>query len=259
MGFVIEALPQIDNVLCAGFLQTFQVIADTATMIIPGAGQVATAARVAVNAAKTFAENDLGSEAFGNWIGNTCGLPEGDFKYFSIFDTLIGAPDSMGTSVGCVKKGKKGCKPLEPRPDPKSDPKLDEKPNPNKSVDKPNDKSVTKEQPQAPKSDEKPVDTAKSRTTKTNESLTTTLRQTVSRSESKSADISSTALACKLGKRASPSTREGKLGEDETHDECNKKDTTVHITKTSSARGWYTKLVPMTCSKQYSQACYHYR
>jgi len=83
-------------------------------------------------------------------------------------------------------------------------------------------------------------------------------------SKSQSTESSS---ACGLMKRAKPAKvngvdlDEGKIGDDETSTECARAghDKTIHVTKTKIPIGWFTSVLPQTCSRAYSQACYHYR
>lgn len=343
---VIAILPMIDNVLCAGFIQTFQIIADTATLWIPGAGPAATAARATVEVVKTLANNDLGSEAFGNMITKTCGI-EGDFKYWSIydtlFDTLLAAPDSMGVSIGCVKK--KGCKPSTPKSDPPADkpkalPDTVSQPQPPKTQNTPpltdqappttadkvpistaeailstpsnsenlpkstldslpsksQDMTRSNAQTVSPSpenvlastgqslpstSQNAPPTTAQSATTQSQDQPSTTMNseepsetdddsatttdetyETESDNDSTVSTISSTVSACQLAKRAK-TPKNGKkiatLGNNEESQDCNNGVVTSHTTITSTPIGWYTSIYPMTCSKEYTQACYHYR
>jgi hypothetical protein len=241
VDIVIKALPELTKIICAAWFSSFQLIAEagiTAGLSLVPGGQVAIEARLAVQAAKSFVENGMTAESFfGNWAGETCGVDDWNFDLITVFTSLVNAPDSAGTSIGCLKKNKKDCKKLEPKPDPKQTDKPIDKPT-EKPEDKPTDKP-------AQKSTDKPVATTEPATTKS--------------TEGKPATSSASASACKLGKRAGPGVREGKLGEDERREEeCNKQKT-IHITKTDKAIGWYTKEIPMTCSKKYSQACYHYR
>ncbi|KAL9621687.1 MAG: hypothetical protein Q9160_003940 [Pyrenula sp. 1 TL-2023] len=113
LGEVIEGLARLDNVICAVMLESFKIIVDVGINFVPG-GQVLNGAKVAVQGAKTFAENGLeAADFFGNWVGKACGMPEWDFD---LWGDLIGAPDDYGTSIGCKKKKKSDCKKLDSKP-----------------------------------------------------------------------------------------------------------------------------------------------
>jgi hypothetical protein len=236
---VVEALSKLGNILCAIMLSVLEQIVDLAVDLIPG-GQAVTAARIAVQGAKSFVKNGMTAASFfGDWIGKVCGVDHWNFDLTTVFMGLVNAPDSMGTSIGCFKKNKKDCRKPDSKPDPNPTYKPDSKPTnmpdpklTNKLTDKPTEKRTNK-----------PATTRQPATTKT---------------DNKSAAPSDTTFACKLDKRAGPGPREGKLGEDERREELNK-EKTIHITKTSKAIGWYTTEIPMKCPKEYGQACYHYR
>ncbi|KAL0942312.1 uncharacterized protein CTRU02_200198 [Colletotrichum truncatum] len=120
---VLEALSKLDEVICAVFTQAVVNSIEIGFALVPGVGQAATAARqatkLAVEGAKSFAENGLGPAAyFDDWVSKSCGLDKIDLAYDDTFNALVGAPDSVGTSVGCKQKNKKACKKLDPRPDP---------------------------------------------------------------------------------------------------------------------------------------------
>ena len=70
--------------------------------------------------AKTFTEN--GGDAanfFGGWVGPACRMPNWNSDVLSmIFGVPNNAPDSTGTSIGCVRKNKAACR--KPDPPPKS-------------------------------------------------------------------------------------------------------------------------------------------
>ncbi|KAF2821656.1 hypothetical protein CC86DRAFT_373485 [Ophiobolus disseminans] len=129
---VAQGLSQLDNLLCAIMLETFKIILDVGIMFVPG-GAPANAAIKAVQGAKSFVENGLeAADYFGNWVGKACGMPDWNFD---LWGALIGAPDSISTSIGCKKKNKADCKKMDPIPDPpkKVDPpKLTKLPEPTK-------------------------------------------------------------------------------------------------------------------------------
>lgn len=58
-NIVAEALKMLPNILCAVFLSSLEAIADIGELFIPGAGEALTATKIAVKAAKSFAENQL--------------------------------------------------------------------------------------------------------------------------------------------------------------------------------------------------------
>jgi hypothetical protein len=62
----------------------------------------------AVSAAKTFAQNGLEArEFFDDWVGDVCGVPDWDSQ---LWVALLGAPDSVGKSVGCFRKNRGKCR-----------------------------------------------------------------------------------------------------------------------------------------------------
>lgn len=81
--------------------------------------------------------------------------------------------------------------------------------------------------------------------------------------DSPTTTASATTSACKIGRRAKDGAAKDDVpkifGEAETSTEGYAKDETIHITSTSKDMGYYESEVPMTCSKQWSQACFHYR
>lgn len=129
---VAEGLAKLDNIICAVMLSAFETVAEIGLSFIPG-GQSVAAMRLAVQGAKTFAENGLGAaNFFGDWIGAACGTSDWNFDPTDVFNPLTKMPDSLGTSKGCVRKGKKGCKKVDPVPDRPKD-----KPPKDKPTDKP--------------------------------------------------------------------------------------------------------------------------
>ena len=98
--------------------------------------------------AKTILQN--GSKAadfFGRWVSPACYIPEWNFDITMIFGIVNTMPDSMGTSLGCLRKKKKDCKELDLRPDLPKD-KPDDKPD-DKPSDKPDDCKSTTDAPAA--------------------------------------------------------------------------------------------------------------
>ncbi|KAL3292680.1 class V chitinase chi100 [Colletotrichum asianum] len=81
--------------------------------------------------------------------------------------------------------------------------------------------------------------------------------------DSPTTTASATTSACKIARRAKDGAAKDDVpkifGEAETSTEGCGKDETIHITSTSQDMGHYESEVPMTCSKKWSQACFHYR
>ncbi|KAI8150498.1 hypothetical protein K4K49_012275, partial [Colletotrichum sp. SAR 10_70] len=81
--------------------------------------------------------------------------------------------------------------------------------------------------------------------------------------DSPTTTASATTSACRIGRRAKDGAAKDDVpkifGEAETSTEGCGKDETIHITSTSQDMGHYESEVPMTCSKKWSQACFHYR
>lgn len=115
---VIEGLSRLDDVICAVMLSALMTIVEVGVNFIPGGGAVSRATRAVVEGAKTFEENVLDGESlFTGWIGPACGIPEFEFNLMDTFEDLITAPDSMGESIGCMRRNKKNCKDRDDRPD----------------------------------------------------------------------------------------------------------------------------------------------
>jgi hypothetical protein len=113
----IEALSQLDHIICAVMVSAFTTIAEVGLEFVPG-GQVSAAVRAAVLGAKLFTENGLDAALFfGDWVGDACGVKDWSFDLMSVFGPLADAPDSMGISVGCKKK-KSACKKMFSKTDP---------------------------------------------------------------------------------------------------------------------------------------------
>ncbi|KAK2018109.1 hypothetical protein LZ32DRAFT_682309 [Colletotrichum eremochloae] len=126
---IIESLAKLDNVICAVFVQAIVESINIGFAFVPG-GQAAAAARLATKAAvegaKSFAENALNpSDFFDGWVKKGCGLEKIDLDYEGTFNSLINAPDSVGTSTGCKRKKKGDCKKLDRKPDPTTTKKED--------------------------------------------------------------------------------------------------------------------------------------
>lgn len=99
LDIVFEGLKQLENVFCAVALSAVQMIAEIGTAITP-AGAVAAGARAAVVAAKTLAENGWGEDAFDDWVGLACDLP--DWESTSLFGMMVDSPSEDGESLGCM-------------------------------------------------------------------------------------------------------------------------------------------------------------
>ncbi|KAH7393076.1 hypothetical protein BKA66DRAFT_439188 [Pyrenochaeta sp. MPI-SDFR-AT-0127] len=131
---VAEGLSHLDNIICAVMLEAFKTILDVGIMLVPGGAPV-NAAMKAVQGAKSFVENGMeAADFFGNWVGKACGVPEWNFD---LWGALIGAPDSMGTSIGCKKKNKSECKKMDSIPEPTKKPEPTKNPDPPKETTKP--------------------------------------------------------------------------------------------------------------------------
>lgn len=69
LDIVVEALEQLDNIICAVMVSAFKSILEVGIMFVPG-GQVTGAMR-AVQGAKSFVENGLeAADFFGNWVSS---------------------------------------------------------------------------------------------------------------------------------------------------------------------------------------------
>ncbi|KAI1373844.1 hypothetical protein F4677DRAFT_428431 [Hypoxylon crocopeplum] len=104
---VIQALSQLDNVLCAVVLTAVTTLVEQGLDAVPGGASIA-AVEKAVEGAKTFAENGLDAVSFfGDWIGGSCNIHDFSFNLDDIFQGLTDASDAIGESKGCLKKA--GC------------------------------------------------------------------------------------------------------------------------------------------------------
>ncbi|KAI0838303.1 hypothetical protein F5Y06DRAFT_55419 [Hypoxylon sp. FL0890] len=224
INVVAEALSMLDNILCAVFVSAIKEIADIGLMFVPGGAAVKGADKV-IQYAKSGYENGMDAAGFyTDWVGKACGVPGWSFSLEGAFMDMVNAPDSMMgagvSSTGCLlKKNKSACRKRDPKPDPKTSSLV-----------------------------YKGTSTKKDNPPKTTES----------------------AKACKK-KRAvykpEPTRLVKKFGdvEERTEEECNngQTTTTVHRTTTEAAIGYYIqdrKDIPkVTCKKEHSQACYHYR
>ncbi|KAF2867541.1 kinase-like domain-containing protein [Massariosphaeria phaeospora] len=154
---VAEALQVLDNLLCAIMLESFQFIVEEALNFVVPPARLLKATERFVEGAKSFAENTLPpQDFFDKWIGSTCGMPDWNFD---VWDSLTGAPDMYGVSIGCKKKNKGDCK------DPPAAPtkKPDDPPAPTKKPDDPPAPSTKADDPPAPstKADDPPASSTK--------------------------------------------------------------------------------------------------
>ncbi|CAI0652579.1 unnamed protein product [Colletotrichum noveboracense] len=127
---VIEGLAKLDEIICGVFVQAVVESINIGFALVPGAGQAAASARAATKAAvegaKSFAENSLNPiDFFDGWVKKSCGIDKIELDYDSTFNSLVNAPDSVGTSTGCKRKKKGDCKTLDSKPDPKTTKKDD--------------------------------------------------------------------------------------------------------------------------------------
>ncbi|KAF6798163.1 hypothetical protein CSOJ01_12781, partial [Colletotrichum sojae] len=160
---IIESLAKLDNIICGVFVQAVVEAVNIGFAFVPG-GQGVTAARTATKAAvqgaKSFAENAMTSyDFFDGWVKKGCGLEKIELDYQKTFDSLVDAPDSLGTSTGCKRKERGRCKTQPARPDPKT---TDKKADPPKTTDKKDDSAKPTPTPTTSKQD----DAAKTTTTK---------------------------------------------------------------------------------------------
>ncbi|KAI0101944.1 hypothetical protein F4776DRAFT_676147 [Hypoxylon sp. NC0597] len=231
---VAEALAQLDNILCAVFVSAIKEIADIGLMFVPG-GQAISGVGKVIQYAKSAYENGMDAAGFyTDWVGKACGVPNWNFSLDSMFMDMVNAPDSMMgsevASTGCLrKKDKNKCNKRNPKPDPKSSSQVHpgtstKKDDPPKSTSKKNDPPKTTEDPKVCKQKRAPYKPDPTRLVK------------------KFGDV-----------------------EERKEEECNngKATTIVHRTTTDPAIGYYVqdrKDIPkITCKKEHTQACYHYR
>lgn len=284
LDVVVEGLAKLDEVICAVMLSTVQLFVKSALDFIPVSaplGAAVTAARV-VEGAKTFVENGVAAASlFGDWIGPACKIPEFEFDLTRVFVNMVTSSDDLGVSKGCFKKNKADCakpaavprKAAPPPPDPsppKADPpKVDEpKVDPPKAdppkVDPPkaDPPKADPAKPDAPVSAPSGPDVSRPGTdapaptaapVTTNEPGSATDRST----------SESSASACRLLVRRAAARKDGlierKLGDPMSEEVVCNGATTVHSTITEGTIGAYPLEIPKTCSKKWSQACYHYR
>ncbi|KAK7921517.1 hypothetical protein PG985_009539 [Apiospora marii] len=245
---IAEAMKMMGDILekiCEGLLETMKQVVDVGIMAIPG-GSAVKAVSWGVRAAKTLAENGKTAEdMFGNWVGPVCG--DASFKGFDIgaaFQELSGAPDSMGTSVGCLNK--KGCKKPPQKPDPPKAPSKPEKPPEKPNTNVPDKPPTNGDKPTA--TDKKPPATDDKATTTDRQPPTTTTNSPATTTTSTKIDSDD---ACELQKRvpqANMLVPKLHLGDAESSLDCKARPRTMHITKTKQPIGSYHVTHPMTCS-----------
>lgn len=226
-------------------LEALNTILEVGIDAVPG-GAVANGAKTAVQGAKSFAENGLTAASFfDNWIGDACGVPDWNFD---LFGALLGAPDSMGTSIGCKRKNKADCKKVDSVPDPTKKPTQDSKPT---TQDNTPPKSTLTEPTVTHPTTTGPTTLQKSTTE------TTATGRTTSQGTSTTASATTSGV-CNL-KRANNPERKG--GNTIVSTECNAGATTTHaymITSLEYAANAQPTQVTATCRNQWAQACYHY-
>lgn len=233
-----RGLEKIDNIICAVWVETFKNILEVGINFIPG-GEVLTVAGRAVQGAKTFAENGLeAADFFDNWVGDACGVPDWNFD---LWTALLGGPDSLGTSVGCLRKNKSKCKRQGPVPDP-----------PKKShAEKPEPTTKTT----APISESDAGSTIDSNAVPSTPPPTSA--PTSAPSPSTTSGPSSSSSACPNGKRAGLKRASNVI----ISSECNQGVLTTHK-YTITSISWQANPQPLqvkaTCSAKWTQACYHY-
>lgn len=249
-----QGLEKIDNLLCAIWVEAFKDILEVGINFIPG-GEVLTVAGRAVQGAKTFAENGLeAADFFDNWVGDACGVPDWNFD---LWTALLGGPDSLGTSVGCLRKNKSKCKRQDPVPDP-----------PKKShAEKPDEPTAKTSAPISESNAVTTIDSTVAPSTLAPTSAPTvdsslapsTSQPSVSTAEpSTTPTPSTTSSACHNGKRAGIRrvSRNTIIST-----ECNRGQDTTHsyiITSVSYRANAQQLQVKATCRAEWDQACYHY-
>ncbi|TQN72735.1 hypothetical protein CSHISOI_02734, partial [Colletotrichum shisoi] len=205
---IIEALAKLDEIICGVFVQAIVESIKIGFALVPGAGQAAASARAATKAAvegaKSFAENSMDpTDFFDGWVKKSCGLDKIELDYDNAFDSLVNAPDSVGTSKGCKRKNKSDCRTLDAKPDPPTTTKKDDAP-----------KTTKKEEaPETTKKDDAP------KTTKKDDVRTTTKTEagptaTATRSSTSSANPSGTPVNCQScrSSKAKKAAREARWG-----------------------------------------------
>ncbi|OTA62371.1 hypothetical protein K449DRAFT_434033 [Hypoxylon sp. EC38] len=260
---VAEALEQLDNILCAVFVSAIMEIAEIGLMFVPG-GQAISGVGKVIQYAKSAFENGMNAAGFyTDWVGKACGVPNWNFSLDSMFMDMVNAPDSMMgpnvASTGCLRKNKSKCNKRDPKPDPKSPSQVHKRKGPKKGD--PSKKTSKKEDP--PKKTSKKEDPPEKTSKKEDPPKTT----------SKKNDPPKTTedpKACKQKRdpyKPEPVRLVKKFGdvEERKEEECNNGKTTtiVHRTTTDSAIGYYVQdrkdMPKITCKKEHTQACYHYR
>ncbi|KAI0007293.1 hypothetical protein F4779DRAFT_619740 [Xylariaceae sp. FL0662B] len=234
---VAEGLQMLDNIICVAMLSAFKTIVEIGIDFVPGGAEL-NGAKSAVEGAKSFVENGLqAADFFDNWIGDACGVPDWNFD---LWNSLVVAPDSFGVSIGCKKKNKADCKKV-PDPTTKKD-----NPKPTKTPDKP-----TKTPAKPTETPDKPTKTPDKSSKSTGGPKASMTSHTATPTPTAQCDL----------KRANVKNPK-KVGTNGVQSiECNNGATTTHkyiITSLSYAANAQATQVQATCSKRWSQACYHY-
>ncbi|KAH0355889.1 hypothetical protein KCU83_g1508, partial [Aureobasidium melanogenum] len=110
---VTQGLERTDTINCAMWHKVFNQILESGMKSVYGK-ELLNVAGQAIQGAKTFAENGLQAvNFFEDWVGQTCGVPYWDDN---LWTALLGEPDSLGRSVGCLRKDKSECLRQNPAP-----------------------------------------------------------------------------------------------------------------------------------------------
>ncbi|KAF2224131.1 hypothetical protein BDZ85DRAFT_260444 [Elsinoe ampelina] len=122
---VLKALPMLDNILCQVTTQALSMVADLASVVLPGGVAVKGVATV-VKAAKTFVQNGDSVVGMTSWFGDMCN-PDNDPEVAAVlaqgdkwFDPLSVASSKIAEGAGCVVSEDK-CKDLPPEEPPPKD------------------------------------------------------------------------------------------------------------------------------------------
>lgn len=258
-----QGLEKIDNIICAVWVEAFKDILEVGINFIPG-GEVLTVAGRAVQGAKTFAENGLeAADFFDNWVGDACGVPDWNID---LWTALLGGPDSLGTSVGCLRKNKSKCKRQDLVPDPPTESHA-EKPEPTAKTTAPTSESDAGSSldpstaPSIPPPTSAPVPKSDAGSTIDSSAVPSTppptSAPTSGPSPSTTSGPSSSNSACPNRKRAGLKRRSNTI----ISTECNQGVVTTHnyiITSLAYQANAPALQVKATCSARWSQACYHY-
>lgn len=98
-----RGLSNLNTVLCAVGMSTWEATVELALDAIPDEGEI----NAAITAAKTFAENGFESDLFQRFAEKTCRISNWDFQFQVAFGKLKSAPKDCEASQGCTKDNKK--------------------------------------------------------------------------------------------------------------------------------------------------------